>query len=268
MMPGSSVIVERIGSLTPELSAWLEFDPVRNAYPLDYAGRDPDRVELLAAKLDGAIRGHLFVYDSHEMGIKWAYLRGDKVAVETLLSRLPRGRVVVNTEPELVSIVKARSDFTEADIDHIMVVVRGEQRLVDSTSAVRLGPEHAEAYCRFANPDSPTVTPGEMEMHRRLLREEVVYGIFAEDGTIASVASSNCRSQVVWVLSGVETLPQHRGHGFTAKVCSAVTRIGLMEAPRVVLFVNAANLQAIRLYSRLGYRKAGENAVLEIRSGE
>lgn len=58
-------------------------------------------------------------------------------------------------------------------------------------------------------------------------------------------------------LAGVYTAPSERGRGLATRALGEMCHILLRGVPSVSLYVNAANLPAIRLYETLGFREVG-----------
>lgn len=262
-MGSAEIIVVKVPGLTPEAKAYLENDPVGNAYPLSFVSREPDRATLWVAQKNGQIRGHLFIYHAREFSTFWAYLAGPPEVVSGLIDELPVGRTVATAPLELSPTLTNLPGVTEDFVQQIMAVKRGEERFVDPSPATRLGPEHAAAYAQLAVPHVVPVTEQVIELNREFLSKEVVYGIFTADRTLAAVAGTNARSPLVWIVSGVETAPLFRRRGFGTKVVAAVTRDGLESVGCCALYVDKEARDAVRLYERLGYRSIREVVVLD-----
>lgn len=265
-MSSAVILVEKAPVLTPELKAYLEADLIGNAYPLTFVNQEPDRATFWVARRDGQPCGHLFVYDAHEFSSQWAYLAGDSEVVSRLLGEIPPEGMVVTAPSESSSILRHLPGFTEAFVQEVMVVERGEERLVDPTPATRLTPEHALSYAQLVATADVPVTEQILELHRDFLRTEVVYGIFTEGGALVAVAGTNARSPTVWMVTGVQTVPQFRRQGLATKVVSAVTRDALAAVGRAALYVDREERGAVRLYEHLGYRTVRECTIGDFRA--
>jgi GNAT superfamily N-acetyltransferase len=262
-MGSAEILVKKAPVLTPELKAYLEADPIGNAYPLTFVNQEPHRTSFWVARRDDQPCGHLFVYEAHEFSTLWAYLAGDSEVVSRLLDEIPRKHTVATAPSESSSILSHLPGVTEVFVQQIMVVERGEERLVDPTPATRLTPEQALPYAQLVVPAVVPITEKVVELNREFLRTEVVYGIFAGSGALAAVAGTNARSPAVWMVTGVQTASQFRRRGFGAKVVSAVTREALAAVGRSALYVDREEQGAIRLYERLGYRTIRECTVVD-----
>jgi len=85
-----------------------------------------------------------------------------------------------------------------------------------------------------------------LALRRRLERGEITAtGVNARYGKSCQIGS-------------IYVVPQYRGRGIGRSVISAHVERLFEQYERVVLFVNRRNEKAIRLYERLGFRKAGE----------
>lgn len=258
--------VEEKRGLDPEVRAYLRRDPVRNAFVLHDLSAEPERTRFWLARHDGEPAAHLLVYDSSEFGAVWAHLAGDPEAAQALAGHLPDQKVVVITPEPLSGLVVRRVADARVILEDIMGVGRGDERLPATHPAVRVGPEHAEAYARLVVPSVVPWTPALVERNRQHLADEVVYGVFADD-RLVSVAGSSVRTEDAWIVGGVETLPEYRRRGFARAATAAVVREALSAVGTAGLWVNSANGPAIALYRALGFRKAGGSAWIDVGTG-
>jgi len=95
-----------------------------------------------------------------------------------------------------------------------------------------------------------------LALRRRLERGEIT-AIFFEKEPVA-LAGVNARYGKSCQIGSIYVVPQYRGRGIGRSVISAHVERLFEQYERVVLFVNRRNEKAIRLYERLGFRKAGE----------
>ena len=242
--------------MTPEIREYLRRDPVRNAFVLHDLAEEPERARFWLVRRGGRPVSHLLVYDSSQFGALWAHLAGEPDAGRLLLPCLPKQGVIVLCPPEMAGAVLDHVVGGRAIPEEIMVVERGEERLVGSGPAVRVPAEQAEEYARLVVPSIVPLSPALIERNRQHLAEQVVYGVFQE-GALVSVAGTSVRTDDAWIVGGVVTLPAYRRRGYARHATSAVTRLALESAGRAGLWVDAANAPAIALYQELGYRQAG-----------
>jgi GNAT superfamily N-acetyltransferase len=266
MNGGGFALVESARDLSDELRSYLSLDPIGNAFALHDLSHEPDRTELWIARVKGQLRAHLLVYDAHEFGVKWVHLSGRPDATEELLAHIPARKAVVITDPALGPQIASRFETSGLYPEEIMVAERESARPTTSNLAVRLTGTNAEEYARLVVPSVFRLNEKVLELNRRHLNEEVVYGVFV-DGVLVSVAGTSVRTPRAWIVGGVETLPSHRRKGYATEVTSAVTKEALGGAERAGLYVRKDNDAAIRVYERLGYRKVGERVWIDLGTG-
>lgn len=104
----------------------------------------------------------------------------------------------------------------------------------------------------------PQDEPVEADEMLRFQRER--YRLVLEmDGQIVSTASTNEAGVAAFQILGVATHEQHRGQGYAAAVCAALSRLMAAEGiHRSVLFTDMQNTAAQRCYARLGFQPIGE----------
>ncbi|WP_139981149.1 GNAT family N-acetyltransferase [Nocardioides litoris] len=124
--------------------------------------------------------------------------------------------------------------------------------LPDAPAVVEVGPvgdDEVSAVLDVANPDS-FARPGGGRVVEQWLGARV-------DGDVAAVGALVRHPSGSGVLSGITTLPGHRGQGLGAAVTTELTRRALAVGPGLcTLGVWTDNPVAVRLYERLGYAVA------------
>lgn len=89
--------------------------------------------------------------------------------------------------------------------------------------------------------------------------------IHSEGGRVIFKADVGARGGGVAQIQGVWTAPEHRGHGIATRAMAAVVNILLAEvAPTVSLYVNDFNHPAVRVYTRVGFRRQADWATVLI----
>lgn len=231
-------------------------DPIRGIYPLYFMGsRDLDRTRLFVSLSGEVVQGYLFTYDSEEYNMTWAYLHCNTLSADPLMELFPKGGVIISTGEDVHEIVKSKVDIDSVNREDILIVRGGEERLTSPDRAVRVGPKFVAEYSNLVAQEGSEVTEKILESNRRFLSEEVVYGVFAEDGTLASVASTNARASSGWILSNVVTSDKFRRKGYASAAVSALTSEALRNVNLVALFVDSENAEARTLYENLGFHK-------------
>lgn len=136
----------------------------------------------------------MFVYDAREFSTQWAYVAGDASLVPRLLILMPRSRTVLTAPSEMIEELSRLPAVTELFVQKPMAVDRGQERLVDSTPAIHLTPEHPVSYEKLVVPAAVQLIDEVLAHNRRFLGTEVIYGFLADGGTAAEVAGTNARS--------------------------------------------------------------------------
>lgn len=244
-----------------------EADPIRGVHAIYFSRKGAgDRTELYSARTGSRYAGYLFTYNAIEYGVTWAYMHCSAPQAAALADYIPDGRVLASMGEDTLGIISERRKPEAVRKEIIMVVRRGAVNLPDSSLPVILGPQHAERFSMLTGIGS---SPGNnvLESTRKFLSEEVVYGVFARDGTLASVAGTNARSEKVWVLSSIETSGKYRKKGYASIVLSSLLRDALKNAETAALFVDPGNAAVISMYEKLGFRKECESVQAVFESG-
>ena len=137
-------------------------------------------------------------------------------------------------------------------------------------------PEPGETGLRAATPDDlETLLPRAAEAHREELgidplardpdgfrlrtRVQIDEGrswLWLEDGVVLFKAEASAWTASAVQLAQVWTDPAARGHGYAQRALRDLIRLLLGRVPTVTLFVRTENDVAIRLYERVGMRRA------------
>ena len=244
--------------------SYLKLDIARNAMDLWYFERQDRRHKLYICLSDDGIKGHLGIYDTPEA--VYANLGGEPGAAEELLHFIPTKKAVLITTNELGALMMRKINFDAVYPNDFMLVKRGEEKLRNPEKAVRLSSRDALEYSSFGSSfNVPSSLP--MDWINECLEKDMVYGVFADNGRLASVASLTAWLAQVSVIMGVETKPEFRQKGFGAACVSAAVQEGLNRSNSCTLFVRSDNEIAIGLYKALGFKKIGEELWIDIGSG-
>ncbi len=90
----------------------------------------------------------------------------------------------------------------------------------------------------------------------RMVQDRAIY-VLEMGGHVVFKAHANVRTPLAAQVSGVYTLPAHRGRGYARAGMAAITRRLLRDHPMVCLYVNRDNAAAMRAYEAVGFRRAG-----------
>ncbi len=250
--------VEKITEERPDVISYLEKNLNRNALDIWNLRFENQRFELHICTDEQAIKAHLGIYRTPEAS--YVSVAGQKEAIQGAFSLIP-GNAVVTVPPELYETVRDRIRFDAVYPNDLMIVSRGEEKLVNADVAVRLSQERAFEYSGFGS--SFNLPPIPLQWAEECLKKDMIFGVSA-DGKLVSVASVVARLPQVAVIMGVETKKEFRRLGYGTRAVSAATREALKHSSSCELFVRSDNREAIRIYEKLGFRKIGEEFVITI----
>jgi ribosomal protein S18 acetylase RimI-like enzyme len=252
--------VEKVNDDDREALAYLETNLIHNALEIWSMKSESQRHELHVRRHNGAIIAHLGIYHAPEAD--YVSIGGQEEAIGELLSLIPEKGVVLLT-PRAFELVRGRLKSEKAYMSDLMLVERGEERLVNPDRAVRLSEKDSEEYAAlgpsFVGPPTPT------EWARERILREAVFGVF--EGRLVSTASVVVPLPEIAVVIGVETRKEFRRRGYGTAVVSAATREALDRSKSCLLGVASDNEEAKGIYHRLGFRKVGEEVWVDVGTG-
>lgn len=223
-----------------------------------------DKITLYVAYHDNYINGLLLIYKNTPLIVR---LDGDSNTAQKLLKYLPKENMVLFFPPSLVETVK--EIFPEANgcySEYQMYVERKKEHLVVSDLASKLKPEHALLLAELYSSSPYTFYSKQNEKKcKEILETSNVFGIFYE-GKLIAAATSMRRLLEVGEVTNVLTHPEFRRMGYGTIVASAATKDVLKHAQGSTLYVATNNIQAIRIYEKLGYRKIEKICWVSIRN--
>jgi GNAT superfamily N-acetyltransferase len=239
----------------------------RNAFAISRVETLNDESTMYIRTRDsGQICGYLSVLTAPQATDVWA--RGESAAdVNRLLDFFANeiwatrktGILFINTDPQYSAAVTNWFPGAAVNLQDIMLVERpGYRQPTHPATVTRLGPDNAYEYANLVTPEGLDISSEILERNRTFLTTHTAFGGF-ENGKLVSVANAIVALPEVWVVSGVMTHSHYRKKGYATAVTSAVIEEALRHAGMVTLYVNQDNLEAIRLYSKLGYRKIAES---------
>ena len=261
-----------------EVFGWLDRDPVVNAYLVALVLRDglnAPRDEYWVARRGGALAGLVYLGGSSGAILPTgdgADVRGALAArVSERLSRVPHRFQVVGPRSTVAAVVARLLDAGLEPRLHrpqtYMSVERGglppfervpdlrtarpgDYDLVHRTGA-ELRAEELEEDPRIADPEN----------YARRVEEECREGytyLWIEDGTLRFRASLSALTPDAVQVSGVYVPPGQRNRGFARRGLAELCARFFERSRTGCLFVNDANMPAIAVYRRLGFRACAE----------
>lgn len=195
----------------------------------------------------------VLVYAAYDPPI--VFCQGSVAEVDALLGepdvvRLT-ARAYLNVMPALLHVTGRHFSVFEG---RSMVRMRLEPERFqphDSAPVERLGPEHLDEVRALYADDPPAFfLPSQ-------LRDGVYFGR-RERGMLVAVAGTHVVSAAyaVGAIGNVYTRPDCRGRGYASEVTAAVAvELRRLGAATIVLNIVAANVQARRVYERIGFRE-------------
>ncbi len=215
---------------------------------------------------EGGIAGIALEYAALDPPV--LFLMGSLDSLEALLADGARwSRVYYTARPELETILRSYYDPVEVLHMHRMSVDRSTFHPLphcdnDLLPPSPLGPPDVTAI--FALQHAAAAADGRA-LHEIAFMPEMVdagyyYGIWS-GGTLIAAAGTHLvgRAARIGALGNVVVHPAHRRQGLGTRVSQAVTEALLRDGiDLIVLNVRQGNIPAIRAYTRLGYRQAGD----------
>jgi ribosomal protein S18 acetylase RimI-like enzyme len=257
-----TIRVELVAEATEDVVKYLGADLLRNAFDIWNLKFDREWQEFYVCRDGDSIKAHISIFSAPEANYV-SIGSVDRTAVTPLIAYLPVKGVVL-MEPAIYGLIKDKISPTAVYPCDIMIVKRGGEDLPKTDQAFQLTPGDALDYSRFGTSFNLSEVPVEWAEER--IRKDIIFGIRA-GSRLASVASVIARLPEMAVVSGVETKEEFRMKGLGAMVSCAATREGLRRSEACVLWVRSNNLGAVRLYQRLGYRKVGDELLVDIGTG-
>ncbi|RLG55084.1 MAG: hypothetical protein DRN99_03680 [Thermoproteota archaeon] len=241
----------------------LKRDLLANVFAVYDLQHDFENTEMYACLEEGEVKGYVLVY--HGTAYPSVCVEGSKEAVAELVSYIPQGKLIAHVPLHLADLVLGRLPGSRVYRETWMAVRRGEACFYESRLVRRLSSGDAEQLYQLLSTreDRP---PLELEDVRARLERSPTYGVFLE-GRLVSYAGSFIQLPEVWMIGGVYTHPAYRNRGYATLATSAVTKEALEKAEMAALFARSDNHPAIRVYTKLGYRKMMEKLWIDAGTG-
>lgn len=250
--------IDKVEEKNAQMIGYLLRDPTANGFAIEDIREMPKDGELYSSKdsLTNEITGYLLNhYEGDELFVNLESQSEQDAA--QLLTRVPTDNsltIYLHTDPANEQTVKnyflsKRREFEKTD-DFLMAVGRDTAKLVH--------PNYAKIITRRYKRDVATLishsTRDELtELASQVLDQGKIWGMIV-DGHAVSIAAIASSQPEIGVIVDVNTHPSYRRRGYGTMVTSAATERALQVSKAVSLFVNSSNVEAIRIYEKLGYK--------------
>ena len=241
-------MAERVEGLD---EAWLARaaarDPVAHAYAVWDLRHEPDRVRFVSVRERGETVAYRLEWrgPTHPPVLHWV---GPGSARE-LLGDWPDRPFVAVVPPEVAgSFGSPREPVTPYPVE--LRALHGPLRIPPRTpSARRLRASDRAALSEFVASESERLLHG---YHEPEFDRTPLFGAFVRDRLVA-VAKASVVLPRVWILTGIVSGREHRGHGFGRAVTAAAAGAAIEAGARPALYVRSDNVAAVRVYASLGF---------------
>jgi ribosomal protein S18 acetylase RimI-like enzyme len=253
-MPVINIVAEN----DAQMLEYLLRDPTSNGFAIEDIRDMPRDGEFYSTKdpLNNQITGYLLNhYEGNELFVTLkSQLEQDAAQ---LLTRVPTDNsltIYLHTDPNYEQTVSNyflanNREFEKAD-DFLMVVEKNTAKLVHPNLAKIITRKYKRDVAMLISHS----TKDELtELASQVLDQGKIWGMIV-DGHVVSLAAIASSQPEIGVIVDVNTHPSYRRKGYGTLVTSAATERALRDSKVVSLFVNASNVEAIRLYEKLGYK--------------
>ncbi len=233
---------------TKDIEDFLRQDIPLNGLPLYDLTLAWDLTEWLVASEENVIQGCLTIYKGGR-GLRSFFTRGNQDAVHQLITQLPYTSLFAIIPKNHVPIVEKHYQFLTRGQFLLMKVEPEQYNPPDILPTERLSTDNLDEVDRFYQ-----VTPAGAWNPRQLdlgpfhgIRQNNV--LVSICGTIGVYKAS----PGVAVIGNLATLPSYRQRGFGTSVLCEVINDLFQHYHYVTLLVESDNINAIRIYERLGF---------------
>lgn len=226
----------------------LNENPIENAWAIQDLTMWPERTKIFCSE---SLKGFSYILISgHPSQGKYPLLILNDAGgnIETLFHHLPTSPFLIR-ETRASIVEKLNPLITKAEIyfEHRMDLAKEKAKLPSQIKARRLTEDDAMALAQFRR-----APPQAAEGMKFWIRGAVIMAIFEND-QIVSMGTTIVRTEEVWDLAAIETLPEFRRKGYATDVVSALSKEAFKNVNTVTLTVLKNNIPAIKTYSKLGF---------------
>jgi RimJ/RimL family protein N-acetyltransferase len=242
----------------------LKSNVIRHVFAGYDIQHEPDRTTTYAAFENGDLKGYILIYTGAD--VLSVILECESGVAEKLIEYAPKNNFITHTSPNLISAVQRRFPSEKHYIENWMLIRKDEASFHKSEFVKRLhNKSDAEKLAELLSTrkDRPT---GAGKRYSEWISKMPIFGVLI-GGKLLSYAGSFLQLPQVWMIGGVYTHPKHRNKGYATLAVSAVTEEALKNAEAAALFVRSDNYPAIKAYEKIGYKKIGEKAWIDVGTG-
>jgi RimJ/RimL family protein N-acetyltransferase len=242
----------------------LKSDVIRHVFAFYDIQHEPDRTTTYAAFENGDLKGYILIYTGAD--VLSVILECESGVAEKLIEYAPKDNFIVHTSPNLVSAVRRGFPSEKHYVENWMLIRKREASFHRSELVRRLHNEDDAdklAELLSTREDRPKKVG---KRYLDWIGKMPIFGVLIR-GRLLSYAGSFLQLPQVWMIGGVYTHPKHRNKGYATLAVSAVTEEALKKAEAAALFVRTDNYPAIKAYEKIGYKKVGEKAWIDIGTG-
>jgi predicted GNAT family acetyltransferase len=243
---------------------FLKLDAVRHAFALYDLQHEQEHTTMYVASENGSLKGYILTYSRLEPPS--VIMECESNVAEKLIQHAPQNNFIMHTTPELLPIVKRKYTTAKHFVEEWMLVKKGEAHHFQSEHVRRLSTEDDASKLATLLENRKDRSAASMRRYHGWIRRMPLYGVFIK-GKLVACAGSFVQLPQVWIKGGVYTHPTERNKGYATQATSAITNEALKNAETAALFVRSDNCSAIKVYTKIGYRKIGEKLWVDVGTG-
>jgi len=207
-----------------------------------------DETKMLMALERDQIKGMMLVYRQ-----RIVQLRGSRKAAKVLLEHLDLEEVELQALQAHRQYVLEKYESTWSNELMLMVLHKGEERILTSYPTAKLDASDAELITAI-------MKKADAEFWREVTTEQIAEGMNSVDWIGIKVNRklvSICRTRLVEGIGHLITVATHEAHrnkGYATSVVSHAVESILKKTPIAIIYVLSDNQPAIRVYKKVGFR--------------
>lgn len=245
-----------------EILKKLQQNPIENAWAIQDLSLWPERSKIYG--LDNAkgfsyllVTGHPS-QERHPMVV----LNDSGGEIETLFQHLPvKPFVIRETRKSVLEKVQPLFPSARIFLEQRMDLQKAKAKTLAAPAARILTEDDAEKLAQFMK--IPVQAAGGLKFW---IRGAVIMAVF-KDEKIVSMGTTIVRTNEVWDLAGIRTLPEYQRQGLATDVVSALAIEAFKHVDTVTLTVLKDNVAALRTYSKLGFQQMEDRVWIDNGTG-